>query len=169
MAPRRAHDVRRFRGQPDRRQALRLPQRLARLERRELQQPVDDPLDARRFHANVAEKFPPLFLRHALVEQFGRAPDGGQRRLHLVRQRLRVTLDVLPALEGVAHFLERPAEFRDFHGPRAGRKRGLAIPHLARVNREPFERARQPRRDPPPGNRHAERDDRGIGRQPPAR
>ena len=43
---------------------------------------------------------------------------GGQRRLDLMGQGLGVALDLLPALEGVAHFLEGPAQLRNLAGPR---------------------------------------------------
>ena len=165
----RPHQVGDFAEQGPRVDRLRVPQRLPRFQRRQLKQPLHDLLDARRLAPDIPHEYFPLLRRHVLVEQLGRAADGRQRRLHLVRQRLRVALDVLPAFQRIAHLLEGFRQRGNLRRARLRRRGRPTVPHILRIDGQALERAGQPGRDPPTRRHHQQRDAPGHPDQAPAR
>ena len=111
---------------------LRPLQPLARLEGRQLEHAVDQPLQALRLAADVREEAPPVLEGHLLVQQLGRGADRRERRLDLVREAAHVALDVALAFERVAHGLEGATERGHLRRPELRRGRPAPGRDLAR-------------------------------------
>ena len=95
-------------------------QALALLDLGQVQQPLDQLLQARALAGDVGDEALPLLGGHVALQQFGGAPDGCQGALQFMGQGVHVALDVGLALQFGAHALHGAGQLSQFAAAEAG-------------------------------------------------